>query len=81
MSLPTPIRLPETRRTSPVRYVVAGVVLVAGMAALRILAPGSGGIELEGSRDFRQRFEQWLGLSGFAGIPDARRPARIRLDR
>jgi hypothetical protein len=46
-----------------------------GDIPLRI-ALGSGGIELEGSRDFRQRFEQWLGLSGFAGIPDARRPAR-----
>ena len=40
------------------------------------IAIGSGGIELEGSRDFRQRFERWLGLSGFAGIQDARRPAR-----
>jgi DNA-binding HxlR family transcriptional regulator len=39
-------------------------------------AIGSGGIELEGSREFRQRFERWLGLSGFAGIEDARRPAR-----
>jgi len=38
------------------------------------IAIGSGGIEREGSRDFRQRFERWLGLSGFAGIPDARRP-------
>jgi hypothetical protein len=36
----------------------------------------SGGIELEGSREFRQRFEKWLGLSGFAGIQDARRPQR-----
>jgi DNA-binding HxlR family transcriptional regulator len=40
------------------------------------MAIGSGGIELEGSREFRQRFERWLGLSGFAGIEDARRPAR-----
>jgi DNA-binding HxlR family transcriptional regulator len=40
------------------------------------IAIGSGGIELEGSREFRLRFEQWLGLSGFAGIQDARRPAR-----
>jgi len=40
------------------------------------IAIGSGGIELEGSREFRQRFERWLGLSGFAGIEDARRPAR-----
>lgn len=39
-------------------------------------AIGAGGIELEGSREFRQRFEQWLGLSGFAGIQDARRPVR-----
>jgi hypothetical protein len=42
------------------------------------IAIGSGGIELEGSRDFRQRFERWLGLSGFAGIPDARRPQEGR---
>jgi DNA-binding HxlR family transcriptional regulator len=40
------------------------------------IALASSGIELEGSRDFRQRFERWLGLSGFAGIQDARRPAR-----
>jgi hypothetical protein len=40
------------------------------------VAIGSGGIELEGPREFRQRFERWLGLSGFAGIEDARRPAR-----
>lgn len=42
------------------------------------IALGSGGIELEGSRDFRQRFEQWLGLSGFAGIQDGRRPGAGR---
>ncbi|HVD74614.1 MAG TPA: hypothetical protein VNC81_13655 [Xanthobacteraceae bacterium] len=40
------------------------------------IAIGSGVIELDGSREFRQRFERWLGLSGFAGIEDARRPAR-----
>jgi hypothetical protein len=39
-------------------------------------AISSGGIELDGSRDFRQRFERWLGLSGFAAIPDARSRAR-----
>jgi DNA-binding HxlR family transcriptional regulator len=32
----------------------------------------SGEIELEGSRDLRQRFERWLGLSGFAGIEDGK---------
>jgi DNA-binding HxlR family transcriptional regulator len=42
------------------------------------VALSSGGIELEGSREFRQRFERWLGLSGFAGIQDARRPAAGR---
>ncbi len=31
-------------------------------------ALGSGGIELDGSRELRDRFERWLGLSGFAGI-------------
>jgi uncharacterized membrane protein YraQ (UPF0718 family) len=46
MSLSTPTRLPAARRTSTVRYVVAGVALVAGMAALRVVAPDSGGIEL-----------------------------------
>ena len=29
-------------------------------------------IELDGRRDLRQRFERWLGLSGFADIRDAR---------
>lgn len=37
-------------------------------------AVGSGAIELDGSRDLRQRFERWLGLSGFAEIRNARRP-------
>jgi DNA-binding HxlR family transcriptional regulator len=37
-------------------------------------AIGAGQIELEGSRELRQRFERWLGLSGFADIEDARRP-------
>jgi DNA-binding HxlR family transcriptional regulator len=41
------------------------------------IAMGSGGIELEGSREFRRRFEQWLGLSDFAGIRDARHPVRV----
>jgi len=31
-------------------------------------AVAAGKIELEGSRTFRQAFEQWLGLSGFAGV-------------
>ena len=35
-------------------------------------AINSGQIELEGSRDLRQRFEQWLGLSGFAAIAPGR---------
>jgi DNA-binding HxlR family transcriptional regulator len=35
-------------------------------------AVASGKIELDGERVFRQFFEQWLGLSGFAGI----RPAK-----
>jgi DNA-binding HxlR family transcriptional regulator len=36
----------------------------------------SGGIELDGSRELRQRFERWLGLSGFAGIQDGRLPSQ-----
>ena len=35
-------------------------------------AIGSGQIELDGSRELRQQFERWLGLSGFADIEDAR---------
>jgi DNA-binding HxlR family transcriptional regulator len=35
-------------------------------------AIGSGEIELDGSRELRQQFERWLGLSGFADIEDAR---------
>jgi uncharacterized membrane protein YraQ (UPF0718 family) len=38
--------LPTRRAASPARYVVAGVVLVAGMAALRVFSPDSGGIQL-----------------------------------
>jgi DNA-binding HxlR family transcriptional regulator len=36
-------------------------------------AIGAGNIELHGPRDLCQRFERWLGLSGFAGIENARR--------
>ena len=32
----------------------------------------AGSIELDGPRELRQRFERWLGLSGFADIEDAR---------
>jgi uncharacterized membrane protein YraQ (UPF0718 family) len=50
MSTPThthaPPRLPTRKPASPARFVIAGVVLVAGMAALRAFTPGSGGIEL-----------------------------------
>jgi DNA-binding HxlR family transcriptional regulator len=35
-------------------------------------AINSGEIELEGARDLRLRFEQWLGLSGFAPIAPGR---------
>ena len=35
-------------------------------------AISSGQIELDGSRELRQQFERWLGLSGFADIEDAR---------
>lgn len=44
-------------------------------------AVDSGAIELDGSRDLRQRFERWLGLSGFAEIRDARRPIGAAADR
>jgi hypothetical protein len=37
-------------------------------------AVASGELELDGPRELRQRFERWLGLSGFAEIADARRP-------
>ena len=36
-------------------------------------AVASGQIEFDGPRELRQRFERWLGLSGFADIGDARR--------
>jgi DNA-binding HxlR family transcriptional regulator len=35
-------------------------------------AVASGKIELDGSRDFRRCFEQWLGRSGFAGVKAAK---------
>jgi DNA-binding HxlR family transcriptional regulator len=38
-------------------------------------AVASGKIELDGSRACRQAFEKWLGLSGFAGIHNAKRAA------
>jgi len=34
----------------------------------------AGRIELAGLRELRQRFEQWLGLSAYAGVQDARKP-------
>ncbi len=46
MTTPTTTTLPTRRGASPARYVIAGVVLVAGMAALRAFAPDPGGIEL-----------------------------------
>lgn len=36
-------------------------------------AINSGHIELDGAREMRQRFERWLGLSGFAGIKEGKR--------
>jgi DNA-binding HxlR family transcriptional regulator len=44
-------------------------------------AIASGRIELDGTRELRQRLERWLGLSGFAGIGDARRPTHARRNR
>jgi DNA-binding HxlR family transcriptional regulator len=44
-------------------------------------AVDSGAIQLDGSRDLRQRFERWLGLSGFAEIGAARRPPAAAPDR
>jgi HxlR-like helix-turn-helix len=41
-------------------------------------AIASGRAELDGPRELRQRLERWLGLSGFAGIADAKRPAQAR---
>jgi hypothetical protein len=35
-------------------------------------AVNAGSITLDGSRDLRLHLERWLGLSGFAGIKDAR---------
>ncbi|WP_191282077.1 permease [Pseudolysinimonas yzui] len=40
MSTTHPTTLPTRRGASPARYVIAGVVLVAGMALLRVFAPG-----------------------------------------
>jgi uncharacterized membrane protein YraQ (UPF0718 family) len=45
MSTPT-ATLPTRGRSSSARYVIAGVVLVAGMTALRVFSPDSGGIRL-----------------------------------
>jgi hypothetical protein len=44
-------------------------------------AVASGRVELEGPRELRQRLERWLGLSGFAGIADAKRPAQASRNR
>jgi hypothetical protein len=44
-------------------------------------AVASGQIEFDGSRELRQRFEGWLGLSAFAGIGDARRPMHASRNR
>jgi hypothetical protein len=44
-------------------------------------AIASGRIELDGTRELRQRLERWLGLSGFAEIGDARRPTHARHNR
>jgi DNA-binding HxlR family transcriptional regulator len=38
-------------------------------------AVNSGQIELDGPRELRQRFERWLGLSGFAGVKGAKHAA------
>lgn len=40
MTTSHPTTLPTRRGASPARYVIAGVVLVAGMAALRVFSPG-----------------------------------------
>src|SRR3989442_7373574 len=44
-------------------------------------AIASGRIELDGARELRQRLERWLGLSGFAGIADAKRPTHTSRNR
>src|SRR5262245_46172729 len=44
-------------------------------------AIASGRIELDGARELRQHLERWLGLSGFAGIADARRPTHASRNR
>ena len=44
-------------------------------------AIGTGDIELHGPREVCQRFERWLGLSGFADIRDARRATAAARDR
>jgi DNA-binding HxlR family transcriptional regulator len=47
-------------------------------------AVDAGQIELDGSRELRQCFERWLGLSSFANVEDARnrgRPDRRRASR
>lgn len=42
-----------TRRPSPVRYVIAGLVLVAGLAIIRVFAPGTGAVDLaDAAQDF-----------------------------
>lgn len=41
------------------------------------VAVRSGAINLSGRRDLRRGFEQWLGLSRFAGIQDSRRSSCV----
>lgn len=53
MTISAPTRVPAPARTSRARLAIAGVVLVVGMAALRVFAPESGAIDLgNAAQDF-----------------------------
>ena len=53
MSLPTATQHQhESRRTSPLRYLVAGVALVAGLAVLRVLTPDTRVSLADAAQDF-----------------------------
>jgi uncharacterized membrane protein YraQ (UPF0718 family) len=53
VTISAPTRVPAPARTSRARLAIAGVVLVVGMAALRVFAPESGAIDLgNAAQDF-----------------------------
>src|SRR5262249_40871342 len=79
-----PIFVPPIRDSRSALYVTTDLqtmtrVWMGDLAMKSAIA--SGRIELDGARELRQHLERWLGLSGFAGIADARRPTHASRNR